>query len=105
MSNLIANGKGYLNLLPLGFKDPIKLWFLWNRWKARNKLWFENRSFTECHEEIEKYERKTIKKEEKYLHEEIFIAFMRDVLQVSYRTDFETLNIIQIIGLPSNINI
>ncbi|KAF3609094.1 hypothetical protein DY000_02051004 [Brassica cretica] len=47
MESLFANGKKYTNLPPVGCDTPVWPWLLWNLWKARNKLCFENKTFTE----------------------------------------------------------
>ncbi|WZY80122.1 hypothetical protein YC2023_026506 [Brassica napus] len=47
MASLFANGKKYTNLPPVGCDTPVWPWLLWNLWKARNKLCFENKTFTE----------------------------------------------------------
>ena len=47
ISELLVIGQRCINLPPVGCDTPLWLWFLWNLWKARNKLCFENRSFSE----------------------------------------------------------
>ncbi|KAF8101811.1 hypothetical protein N665_0201s0126 [Sinapis alba] len=44
---LIVAGQRVINLPPVGVRVPVWPWFLWNLWKARNKLIFENRIFSE----------------------------------------------------------
>lgn len=44
--DIVKNGAKYTPLPPVGLTSPIWPWVMWNLWKARNKLIFENRSFT-----------------------------------------------------------
>lgn len=46
MAELIKHGKNYVPLPPTGLNAPLWPWAVWNLWKARNKLVFENRAFT-----------------------------------------------------------
>ncbi|KAG2250270.1 hypothetical protein Bca52824_080406 [Brassica carinata] len=43
---LIKQGKQYVPLPPTGLNAPLWPWVMWNLWKARNKLVFENRAFS-----------------------------------------------------------
>ncbi|KAF2572482.1 hypothetical protein F2Q70_00003416 [Brassica cretica] len=46
MAELIKAGSAYTPLPPSGLSDPLWPWVLWNLWKSRNKLLFENRVFS-----------------------------------------------------------
>lgn len=46
LAMLIKQGKDYVPLPPTGLNAPLWPWVVWNLWKARNKLVFENRAFT-----------------------------------------------------------
>lgn len=46
LAMLIKQGKDYVPLPPMGLNAPLWPWVVWNLWKARNKLVFENRAFT-----------------------------------------------------------
>ncbi|RID44707.1 hypothetical protein BRARA_I01485, partial [Brassica rapa] len=42
----IPTGPNLVSLPPVGLSSPLWPWVLWNLWKARNKLVFENRVFS-----------------------------------------------------------
>ncbi|KAL0686501.1 hypothetical protein Bca4012_086178 [Brassica carinata] len=46
ISDLITQGGNFTTLPPTGVTVPLWPWVLWNLWKSRNKLVFENRRFT-----------------------------------------------------------
>lgn len=46
VAELIKQGCTFTPLPPTGITSPLWPWVLWNLWKARNKLVFENRTFT-----------------------------------------------------------
>ena len=46
LAMLIKQGEDYVPLPPTGLNAPLWPWVVWNLWKARNKLVFENRAFT-----------------------------------------------------------
>ncbi|XP_013639114.1 PREDICTED: uncharacterized protein LOC106344250 [Brassica oleracea var. oleracea] len=46
MAELIKAGSTYTPLPPSGLSDPMWPWVLWNLWKSRNQLMFENRGFS-----------------------------------------------------------
>lgn len=46
MNALVKAGNNFTPLPPSGISAPIWPWVLWNLWKSRNKLIFENRAFT-----------------------------------------------------------
>ncbi|XP_013709689.1 uncharacterized protein LOC106413463 [Brassica napus] len=46
VAELIKHGSTFTPLPPTGLTSPLWPWVLWNLWKARNKLVFENRTFT-----------------------------------------------------------
>ncbi|KAF3525243.1 hypothetical protein F2Q69_00047453 [Brassica cretica] len=46
VSELIKQGSNFIPLPPTGLTSPLWPWVLWNLWKAKNKLVFENRVFT-----------------------------------------------------------
>ncbi|CDY31934.1 BnaA07g00610D [Brassica napus] len=43
---MIKQGNSFCPLPPVGVTSPLWPWALWNMWKARNTLIFENRAFT-----------------------------------------------------------
>ena len=43
---LLTLSNRMITLPPVGLVVPLWLWLLWNLWKSRNKLCFDNRSFT-----------------------------------------------------------
>lgn len=43
---MIKQGNSFCPLPPVGVTSPLWPWALWNLWKARNTLMFENRAFT-----------------------------------------------------------
>ncbi|CAF2236470.1 unnamed protein product [Brassica rapa] len=43
---MIKQGSSFGPLPPVGVTSPLRPWALWNLWKARNTLMFENRAFT-----------------------------------------------------------
>ncbi|KAL0799496.1 hypothetical protein Bca101_054671 [Brassica carinata] len=46
LAELIRNGSSFIPLPPTGVNVPLWPWILWNLWKARNKLVFDNKDFT-----------------------------------------------------------
>ncbi|KAF8051528.1 hypothetical protein N665_1710s0003 [Sinapis alba] len=46
-SNLLITSHSCINLPPTGLNTPLCPWFLWNLRKSRNKLCFEDHSFSE----------------------------------------------------------
>ncbi|KAL0727310.1 hypothetical protein Bca4012_023403 [Brassica carinata] len=46
MAELIRSGSKFTPLPPTGITVPLWPWILWNLWKARNKLVFENKDFS-----------------------------------------------------------
>ncbi|XP_033139461.1 uncharacterized protein LOC103848971 [Brassica rapa] len=46
MTELIKQGTRYIPLPPVGVTTPLWPWVLWNLWKARNSLLYENRVFS-----------------------------------------------------------
>lgn len=46
MAMLIASAQSFVVLPPVGLTIPLWPWILWQLWKGRNKLCFENRVFS-----------------------------------------------------------
>ncbi|RID60989.1 hypothetical protein BRARA_E00169 [Brassica rapa] len=46
MAELLKQGSNFVPLPPAGVTTPLWPWVLWNLWKGRNKLLYENRAFT-----------------------------------------------------------
>ena len=46
MADMLTGVQGMIPLPPTGLTSPIWPWILWNLWKARNCLIFQNRAFT-----------------------------------------------------------
>ena len=46
VTDLVKQGSFFTPLPPTGLTSPLWPWVMWNLWKARNKLVFENKTFT-----------------------------------------------------------
>ncbi|RIA05584.1 hypothetical protein BRARA_K00102 [Brassica rapa] len=46
LATMLSHGSKIITLPPVGIFIPLWPWLLWNLWKARNKLYFDGRSFS-----------------------------------------------------------